>query len=130
MNTSNHLKMSGRLVVACCAKIADELPNMNTHNTAKDDLSISLSPFCSIRSIILYFEFIVRVCNANSASLMGREERFLGTFTDANRRFLLVSLSLSSVVEGGYSALLRIFLASVLVRHESSFDNSFPNSER
>ena len=67
------------------------------------------------KSVILYLEFMVRVCNASSASLILRVDICFGIFTDANSRVLSSSSD---------NAALRIFSASVRVRQLSSFSSS------
>lgn len=67
------------------------------------------------KSVILYLEFMVRVCNASSASLIRRVDICFGIFTDANSRVLSSSSD---------NAALRIFSASVRVRQLSSFSSS------
>lgn len=68
------------------------------------------------KSVILYLEFMVRVCNASSASLIRRVDICFGIFTDANSRVLSSS--------SDDNAALRIFSASVRVRQLSSFSSS------
>lgn len=97
--------------VVCCAIIADDAPATKTHSTASAALSISLSPFCSIKSYMLYLELIVRVCNDNSASLNGREDRFFGIFTDPYN---------AEAEDDDCSACSRTLFAADRVRHDSS----------
>ena len=96
--------------VVCCAIIADDAPATKTQSTASAALSISLSPFCSIKSYMLYLELIVRVCNDNSASLNGREERLRGIFTDPY----------NAESEDDCSACSRTLFAADRVRHDLS----------
>ena len=102
---------------------------MKTQNTAKDARSISLSPFCSNKSNILYLEFMVRVCSDSSASLMGLVDAFWGIFTESYRRprsplrVVVVVVVVASCV--GYErAREMILFAAVRLRQESSFDSS------
>src|SRR5210317_1178708 len=99
--------------VVCCAIIADDAPATKTHSTASAALSISLSPFCSIKSYMLYLELIVRVCNDNSASLNGREERERGIFTDPYN-------AEEAEEDCDCSACSRTLFAADRVRHDSS----------
>ena len=110
--------MSGRPWVVCCARMADDEPKTKTHNTANEARSISRSPFCSINSIILYLELIVRVCTDSSASLIVRVERPFGIVTE------LYNIRSPSACWAVYNALERTLLAAVRERHESNFDNS------
>jgi hypothetical protein len=60
---------------------------------------------------MLYLELIVRVCNDNSASLNGREERLRGIFTDPYN---------TEAEDDDCSACSRTLFAADRVRHDSS----------
>jgi hypothetical protein len=107
------------ICVVCWAIMADDAPATKTQRTAKLALSISLSPFCSIKSYILYLELIVRVCSDSSASLIGRDERLRGILIEPHSRSLLLLLfDCSGGVEE--SAWSRTLFAADRVRHDSS----------
>eukprot|EP00985_Skeletonema_marinoi_P026460 scaffold20513_cov100-Skeletonema_marinoi.AAC.1 len=100
--------------------MADDAPATKTQRTAKLALSISLSPFCSIKSYILYLELIVRVCSDSSASLIGRDDRLRGIFTEPHSRSLLLLLLFDCSGVEEESAWSRTLIAADRVRHDSS----------